>query len=135
MAIARDYAPRGVATVAICANDAVSHPGDSFEAMAERASEQGYAFPYARDDSQEVPRAYGAERTPEVFVLDGERRRRVPRRDRRQHRPGRGDVAPPARRARRGAGGARAGDRRDPAGRLHDQVEAVRPGRGLRRRG
>ncbi|MBJ7456044.1 MAG: thioredoxin family protein [Thermoleophilia bacterium] len=73
-AIARDYAGRGVATVAICANDAVSHPGDSFEAMAERASAQGYAFPYARDDSQDVPRAYGAERTPEVFVLDAGRR-------------------------------------------------------------
>jgi hypothetical protein len=42
--------------------------------MAERAAERGYPFPYARDDSQEVPRAYGAERTPEVFVLDGEGR-------------------------------------------------------------
>ena len=73
-AIARDYAARGVATVAICANDAVSHPGDSFGAMAERAAEQGYAFPYARDDSQQVPRAYGAERTPEGVVLDAERR-------------------------------------------------------------
>jgi peroxiredoxin len=72
--IARDYAGRGVATVAICANDAVSHPGDSFEQMAARASEQGYAFPYARDDPQAVARAYGAERTPEVFVLDGARR-------------------------------------------------------------
>lgn len=72
--IAREYAGRGVATVAICANDAASHPGDSFEAMAERAAEQGYAFPYARDDAQDVPRAYGAERTPEVFVLDAERR-------------------------------------------------------------
>jgi peroxiredoxin len=74
MDIAREYAARGVATVAICANDAVSHPGDSFEAMAERATERGYPFPYARDDSQEVPRAYGAERTPEVFVVDGEGR-------------------------------------------------------------
>lgn len=71
MDVARDYAPRGVATVAVCANDAGSHPGDSFEAMAERAAERGYPFPYARDDSQEVPRAYGAERTPEVFVIDG----------------------------------------------------------------
>lgn len=74
MDVARDYAPRGVATLAICANDAQSHPGDSFEAMAERAVERGYPFPYARDDSQEVPRAYGAERTPEVFVIDAEGR-------------------------------------------------------------
>ncbi|MGD9695767.1 MAG: thioredoxin family protein [Thermoleophilia bacterium] len=68
--IAREYADRGVATVAICANDATSHPGDSFEAMVERAAERGYAFAYARDDDQAVARAYGAERTPEVFVID-----------------------------------------------------------------
>ncbi len=73
-AIARDYADRGVATVAICANDAVTHPGDSFEAMVLRAKEQGYVFPYARDDTQAVAHAYGAERTPEVFMLDAERR-------------------------------------------------------------
>lgn len=69
-AIARDYGPRGVATIAICANDAVTHPGDSLEAMTLRAAEREYDFPYARDDGQGVPRAYGAERTPEIFVLD-----------------------------------------------------------------
>jgi peroxiredoxin len=69
-AIAREYADRGVTTVAICANDPVSHPGDAFDAMVERAAERGYVFAYAQDRSQEVARAYGAERTPEVFVLD-----------------------------------------------------------------
>ncbi len=39
--IAREYADRGVATVAVCANDAVSHPGDSFEAWPSRAAERG----------------------------------------------------------------------------------------------
>ena len=29
-AIAREYSDRGVATVAICANDADAYPGDSF---------------------------------------------------------------------------------------------------------
>jgi hypothetical protein len=72
--IARDYAGRGVATLAICANDPVSHPGDSFENMALRASEQQYSFAYAHDASQAVARAYGAERTPEVFLLGADRR-------------------------------------------------------------
>jgi peroxiredoxin len=72
--IAREYSDRGVVTVAIGANDATSHPGDSFESMVVRASEQRYVFAYARDESQEVARAYGAERTPEVFVLDADRR-------------------------------------------------------------
>lgn len=69
--IARDYAARGVSTVAINANDAVKYPADSFEAMEERAADRGFVFAYARDERQEVARAYGAERTPEVFVVDG----------------------------------------------------------------
>jgi peroxiredoxin len=72
--IAREYSGRGVATVAICANDVTTHPADSFDNMVVRASEKAYVFAYARDDSQAVPRAYGAQRTPEIFVLDGERR-------------------------------------------------------------
>jgi len=72
--IARDYAPRGVAVVAINSNDAASYPADSFEAMGQRAREKGFVFPYAQDASQEVANAYGASRTPEVFLLDGERR-------------------------------------------------------------
>ncbi len=42
--------------------------------MAARAAERGYPFPYAHDATQEVARAYGAERTPEVFLLDADRR-------------------------------------------------------------
>lgn len=69
-AIAREYAARGVATVAICANDASAYPGDSFESMAARAAERGYGFAYAHDAGQDVARAYGAERTPEVYLVD-----------------------------------------------------------------
>ena len=36
----------------------------------------GTVFRYAHDDTQEVARAYGAERTPEVFLLDADRRLR-----------------------------------------------------------
>jgi hypothetical protein len=42
--------------------------------MTERAAEQGYVFAYAHDAGQDVARAYGAQRTPEVYVLDAERR-------------------------------------------------------------
>jgi len=72
--IAREYSDRGVVTVAVCANDATTHPADSFENMVVRASERGYVFAYARDEDQSVARAYGAARTPEVFVLDADRR-------------------------------------------------------------
>jgi peroxiredoxin len=74
IAIQRDYADKGVQLVAINANDVRKQPGDSFEAMVQRAREKGFNFPYLRDETQEVARAYGAERTPEVFVFDAERR-------------------------------------------------------------
>lgn len=72
--IAREYSDRGVVTVAVCANDAEVQPADSFDEMVVRAAEKGYVFAYARDEDQAVARAYGAQRTPEIFVLDGERR-------------------------------------------------------------
>jgi len=70
-AIARDYAPRGVAVVAINANDVETHPDDSLDRMTERAREKQFSFAYVRDDSQSVAKAYGAECTPEVFIVDG----------------------------------------------------------------
>ena len=68
--IQADYAPKGVQLVAINANDAVKYPEDSFEKMKERAKEKHFNFLYLRDEKQEVARAYGAERTPEVFLFD-----------------------------------------------------------------
>ena len=65
-----DYAPRGVQLVAINSNDAVKYPEDSFAKMKERAQEKKFNFPYLRDESQKVAKAYGAERTPEVFLFD-----------------------------------------------------------------
>lgn len=73
-ALARDYADRGVSIVAISSNDAVAYPADSFEAMVEHAREAGYVIDYLYDESQDVARALGAERTPEAFVYDADRR-------------------------------------------------------------
>jgi peroxiredoxin len=70
----RDYADRGVRLVAINSNDVERYPADSFEAMQARAREQGFNFDYLFDGDQSVARAYGPERTPEVFLFDGRRR-------------------------------------------------------------
>ncbi|MCC7193049.1 MAG: thioredoxin family protein [Phycisphaeraceae bacterium] len=56
--------------LAICSNDATTYPQDSFDNMKKYAASWGLIFPYLRDEDQAVARAYGAERTPEVFVLD-----------------------------------------------------------------
>jgi peroxiredoxin len=68
--IARDYAGRA-GLVAVNSTDYI---GDSFADMERRATEKGFVFPFLRDESQEVARAYNAARTPEVFLFDAERR-------------------------------------------------------------
>jgi peroxiredoxin len=73
-AVARDYADRGVAVVAVCSNDAEAFPEDSFEEMVKRAEEKKFAFDYLHDEEQRLARALGATRTPEVFVFDRDRR-------------------------------------------------------------
>ena len=65
-----DFADKGVQLIAISANDVQKYPADSFPKMKERAREKGFNFPYLYDESQEVARFYGAERTPEFFVFD-----------------------------------------------------------------
>jgi peroxiredoxin len=57
----------GVNTVAICSNDAVSHPDDSFEKMKLFARQHGFTFPYLHDETQDVARAYDAACTPDFF--------------------------------------------------------------------
>jgi peroxiredoxin len=73
-AVAEEYMPRGVRFLAINSNDPTRYPADSPERMAQFVREQDWPIPYAFDASQEVARALGSERTPEVFVLDSEQR-------------------------------------------------------------
>ena len=68
-----DYAGKGVQLVAINPNEDEGHPTDSFEHMVQRAKDKGYNFPYLRDETQEIAKAYGAVRTPEVFLLGPDR--------------------------------------------------------------
>lgn len=71
--IQRDYAPKGVQLCAINPNDERAYPDDSFDKMRERAAAQNWNFPYLRDDTQAVARAYDAACTPDIFVFDAER--------------------------------------------------------------
>jgi peroxiredoxin len=68
--IQADYAGKGVQLIAINSNDARKYPDDSFPKMKGRAREKGFNFPYLYDESQAIGRAYGAGRTPEVFLFD-----------------------------------------------------------------
>lgn len=72
--LGRDYLPRGVAIVAISANDVASYPEDSPAKMAAEARAAGYPFPYLYDESQAVAKSYRAACTPDFFLFDQERR-------------------------------------------------------------
>lgn len=66
------YASKGFPVIAINPNDVSKQPGDSMEEMVKRSQTMGYSFPYLRDDSQEVTRAFGASKTPHIYVLNKE---------------------------------------------------------------
>jgi peroxiredoxin len=73
IAVAKDYAPRGVRVLAINPNDAERYPSDSPEQMRSRVERGEFdGVRYLRDESQEVARAYDAKTTPDVFVLDAD---------------------------------------------------------------
>ena len=73
VALANDYADRGLQIVAINSNDAERYPADSLPAMKQRAEAKGFPFPYLHDATQEVARSYRAVCTPDIFLFDRER--------------------------------------------------------------
>jgi peroxiredoxin len=73
---ARTLMAEGVGVAAICSNDAENYPEDSFDNMKHFAKVHELPFPYLRDETQSVARAYGAVCTPDFFGYDAERKLR-----------------------------------------------------------
>ena len=71
--IAKDYADKSFALVAISSNDPETYPEDSFENMKIRAVEEGFIFPYLFDESQDIAREYDAVCTPDIYLFDENR--------------------------------------------------------------
>lgn len=71
--IAKDYVNKSFALVGINPNDEIAYPEDSFENMKIRTKEAGFVFPYLRDETQEIARAYDAVCTPDIFLYDRNR--------------------------------------------------------------
>jgi peroxiredoxin len=71
IALQKEFSKQGVQLMAINSN---FESGSELEAMKEHAKSQKFNFPYLRDESQEVAKAYGATHTPHVFLLDGDRK-------------------------------------------------------------
>ena len=71
VALQKDYGKRGVQLVAICST---FEPGNEIDQLRERAESKKFDFPYLRDADQKTGRAYGASKTPQVLLLDGDRK-------------------------------------------------------------
>lgn len=71
-ALNKKYAKAGYPVIAINPNDAAQYPEDNFENMQKRAKEKKFSFPYLHDETQAVAAAWGATKTPHVFVLKKE---------------------------------------------------------------
>lgn len=69
----KKYAPLGFSVLAISPNDPKIQPDDSFDKMKKLAKKKKYPFAYLFDETQEVAKAFGATRTPHVYVLDQNR--------------------------------------------------------------
>ena len=70
MELQNEFGKDGVQIVAINSNDDIKYPDDSFDEMKKRASARGFNFPYLRDETQDVAKAFGATHTPQIFLFD-----------------------------------------------------------------
>lgn len=71
---AADYQARGLAVVAINANDPEQSADDAPDQMPAFARDHNFAFPYLYDATQEVAKAYSAACTPDLFLYDSDHR-------------------------------------------------------------
>jgi peroxiredoxin len=64
------YAAKGVGVIAINSNDPKVVAEDDYPLMVERAKQRGMQYPYVLDSTSGVAKAFGALRTPEVYLFD-----------------------------------------------------------------
>ena len=57
----------GVNSLAICSNDSINYPEDSFDNMIQFSKNHNFNFPYLIDETQEIAKKYGAVCTPDFF--------------------------------------------------------------------
>jgi peroxiredoxin len=57
----------GIRAVAICSNESINYPEDSFDKMKEFYKDHNFNFPYLIDETQDIAKDYGAVCTPDFF--------------------------------------------------------------------
>jgi peroxiredoxin len=72
VSLANTYAQKGIGMIAVNSNAARFGGEDSLEEMVEHAKNNGYNFPYAQDPESELASAFGATKTPHIYLFDGD---------------------------------------------------------------
>ena len=63
---------KDIGVILLNSNEATRSEGDSYDDMKEYGKDQGYSFSYVVDANSAMANAFGATRTPEVFLFDKE---------------------------------------------------------------
>ena len=72
VSLANTYAQKGIGMIAVNSNAARFGGEDSLEEMLEHAKNKGYNFPYAQDPESELATAFGATKTPHIYLFNGD---------------------------------------------------------------
>ena len=72
VSLANNYAQKGIGMIAVNSNAAQFSGDDSLEEMLEHAKNNGYNFPYAQDPESELASAFGATKTPHIYLFNGD---------------------------------------------------------------
>ena len=70
LALAEEYVPAGIGIVLVNSNDPADNADEGFDAIRQHATDAGYAIPYLVDEGSRLAQAFGATRTPQVFLFD-----------------------------------------------------------------
>ena len=70
--LANTYVQKGIGMIAVNSNAARFGGEDSLEEMLEHAKNNEYNFPYAQDPGSELASAFGATKTPHIYLFNGD---------------------------------------------------------------
>lgn len=71
------FKSKGYPVIAINPNDPAVQPDDTYELMQAKAKDKGFTFPYLYDAKDNIYAAYGAKKTPHVYLLQKENGKNV----------------------------------------------------------
>jgi len=71
-AVAKAAAKHDIGMIAINPNAAIRDDGESMADMKARAKKKGYQFPYVLDEGAKMATAFGATKTPDLFLFNGD---------------------------------------------------------------